>query len=42
MAGNGEEVMYRIKKVLNHNKVIVIGAKDNQEYLIMGKGVGFG
>lgn len=34
--------MYRIKKVLNHNTVIVIGAKDNQEYLIMGKGVGFG
>ena len=42
MAGNGEEIMYRVKKVLNHNTVIVIGGKDNQEYLIMGKGVGFG
>lgn len=42
MAGNGEEVMYRIRKVLNHNTVIVIGCEDNQEYLIMGKGVGFG
>lgn len=34
--------MYRVKKVLNHNTVIGIGCEDNQEYLIMGKGVGFG
>lgn len=33
--------MYRIKKVLNHNSVIAIWT-DNKEYLIMGKGVGFG
>lgn len=34
--------MYRVKKVLNHNTVIVIGSEDNQEYMIMGKGIGFG
>ena len=34
--------MYRIKKVLNHNAVIGIGGQDNREYLIMGKGIGFG
>lgn len=34
--------MYRIKKVLNHNSVIAIRSEDNQEYLIMGKGIGFG
>lgn len=34
--------MYRVKKVLNHNTLIVIGSGDNQEYMIMGKGVGFG
>lgn len=34
--------MYRIKKVLNHNTVIAIRTDDNQEYLIMGKGIGFG
>ncbi len=34
--------MYRIRKVLNHNAAIVIGMEDNQEYLLMGKGVGFG
>ena len=33
--------MYRIKKVLNHNTVIVVSDK-NKEYMIMGKGVGFG
>lgn len=33
--------MYRIKKVLNHNTVIVICSETNQEYMIMGKGVGF-
>lgn len=34
--------MYRVKKALNHNTVIAIGSKDNQEYLLLGKGVGFG
>lgn len=34
--------MYRISKVLNHNTIIGIHEDDNQEYLIMGKGIGFG
>ncbi len=34
--------MYRIKKVLNHNSIIGIASDNNQEYLIMGKGIGFG
>lgn len=36
------EGMYRISKVLNHNTVIAVSVEDNQEYLIMGKGIGFG
>lgn len=34
--------MFRVKKALNHNTVIVIGMEDNQEYLLIGKGIGFG
>ena len=34
--------MYRISKVLNHNTIIGIQEGDHQEYLIMGKGIGFG
>lgn len=34
--------MYRVKKVLNHNTIIGIRAEDNQEYLLIGKGLGFG
>ncbi|HCT91545.1 MAG TPA: transcription antiterminator BglG [Lachnospiraceae bacterium] len=34
--------MYRVKKVLNHNAVLVIGADKPKDYLIMGKGIGFG
>ncbi|SHJ56799.1 PRD domain-containing protein [Hespellia stercorisuis] len=34
--------MYRVERVLNHNTVIVIKADSSQEYLMMGKGVGFG
>ena len=34
--------MFRIKKALNHNTVIAIGMDDNQEYLLIGKGIGFG
>ncbi|MDO4325474.1 MAG: PRD domain-containing protein [bacterium] len=34
--------MYRVKKVLNHNAVIAVQLEDNCEYMIMGKGAGFG
>lgn len=34
--------MYRVGRILNHNSIIGINETDNQEYLIMGKGVGFG
>ena len=34
--------MYRIEKVLNHNTVIGIHTEDSQEYLMIGKGIGFG
>ncbi len=38
----GGNYMYRVSKVLNHNTVIAVGSQDHQEYLIMGKGIGFG
>ena len=34
--------MYRIKKVLNHNTIIGIHTENHREYLLMGKGIGFG
>ena len=34
--------MFRVKKVLNHNTLIGIGMEDNREYLLIGKGIGFG
>lgn len=34
--------MYRVEKVLNHNTVIAIHGDNHKEYLIMGKGIGFG
>ena len=34
--------MYRVEKVLNHNALIGIPENTTQEFLIMGKGVGFG
>ena len=34
--------MYRIIKVLNHNTVLAVKDKSAREYLIVGKGVGFG
>ena len=34
--------MYRVSKVLNNNGVIAINMEENQEYVILGKGVGFG
>lgn len=34
--------MYRVEKVLNHNVILAIYEEDKQEYLIMGKGIGFG
>lgn len=33
---------FEIKKVLNHNSLIGIGAEDNKEYLVLGKGLAFG
>ena len=34
--------MFRITKVLNHNTVLAVKDKSTQEYLIVGKGIGFG
>jgi len=34
--------MFRVKKALNHNTVIAISMEDNREYLLIGKGLGFG
>lgn len=34
--------MFRVKKALNNNTLIAIGDKDNREYLLIGKGIGFG
>ena len=34
--------MFRVKKALNNNTVIAIGDGDNREYLLIGKGIGFG
>ena len=34
--------MYKIKKVLNHNVVIVQDSENRSEYLIIDKGIGFG
>lgn len=34
--------MYRVSKVLNNNGLIAIDMEDNQEYVLLGKGIGFG
>ena len=34
--------MYRVRKALNHNTLIAISMENNQEYLLLGKGIGFG
>ncbi|HJC23489.1 MAG TPA: PRD domain-containing protein [Candidatus Eisenbergiella merdavium] len=34
--------MFRVKKVLNHNTLIGIDMNDSREYLLIGKGIGFG
>ena len=34
--------MFRVKKALNHNTIIAINMADNREYLLIGKGLGFG
>ena len=34
--------MYRICRVLNHNGVIAFDMQDSKEYVLLGKGVGFG
>lgn len=42
---NGENwggKMYRIIKTLNHNAILAADMEDNQEYILLGKGIGFG
>lgn len=34
--------MFRVTKVLNHNALLAVDSSDQKEYLIMGRGVGFG
>ena len=34
--------MYRVTKPLNHNALLAVKENSTQEYLIMGKGIGFG
>ena len=34
--------MYRVVKALNHNAVLAADVTDQKEYLLMGKGIGFG
>ena len=34
--------MFRVRKALNHNTLIAISMDNNQEYLLIGKGIGFG
>ena len=34
--------MYRVSKVLNNNGVIAINMEENTEYVLLGKGIGFG
>lgn len=34
--------MYRVIKTLNHNAILATGMEDNQEYILLGKGIGFG
>lgn len=34
--------MYRVIKVLNNNGVIAIDVEENQEYVLLGNGIGFG
>lgn len=35
-------MLYRIAKILNHNSFMGIQDENNQECLVMGKGVAFG
>ena len=39
---NRGNVMYRVSKVLNNNGVIAINMEENIEYVLLGKGIGFG
>lgn len=34
--------MFRVIKPLNHNAVLAIDMKNNKEYILLGKGIGFG
>lgn len=38
----GDRKDVQSKKALNHNTVIAINMADNREYLLIGKGLGFG
>lgn len=38
----GKAAMYRITKPLNHNAVLAFCVEEAREYLIVGKGIGFG
>ena len=38
----GNIYIYRVSKVLNNNGVIAIEMEENQEYVLLGKGIGFG
>ncbi|MEE1412041.1 MAG: PRD domain-containing protein [Bulleidia sp.] len=40
--GKGVRAVYRICKVLNHSGVIAFDMQDSNEYVLLGKGVGFG
>jgi transcriptional antiterminator len=37
-----ENVMYRVRKVLNHNAIIVVQPDQQKVYLVLNKGIGFG
>lgn len=34
--------MYRVTRALNHNAILAVGESGRQEYLLLGKGIGFG
>ena len=42
IVGRRKRIVYRICKVLNHNGVIALDMNDSKEYVLLGKGVGFG
>ena len=34
--------MYRVIKVLNNNSILALSSPENNEVIILGKGIGFG